>query len=82
MRAWSYQALTEISGLYDVPPDNGAWRERLTAVGLRAEPKPGPTSGPRGDPDDTSFPSERELQDDARDLRMNQMPVRIVRIRI
>ncbi|MFO1495164.1 MAG: HEAT repeat domain-containing protein [Lysobacterales bacterium] len=33
-RAWSYQALTEISGLYDVPADTAVWRERLDAVGL------------------------------------------------
>lgn len=36
-RAWSYQALTEISGLYGLPPDAGVWRERLGAVGLLAE---------------------------------------------
>lgn len=36
-RAWSYQALTEISGMYDVPPDAAIWRRKLGEVGLLAE---------------------------------------------
>jgi hypothetical protein len=33
-RAWSYQALREISGRYDVPEDALAWRRALGEVGL------------------------------------------------
>jgi hypothetical protein len=31
---WAFQALREISGIYDVADDVGAWRARLTDAGL------------------------------------------------
>lgn len=31
---WSFQALREISGIYDLPDEVGAWRARLNDVGL------------------------------------------------
>jgi hypothetical protein len=37
-RHWSYQALKEITNLYDVPADPASWRSRLQAVGLLVEP--------------------------------------------
>lgn len=36
-REYSYQALKEITSLYELPPDPQIWREKLTAVGLLAE---------------------------------------------
>ncbi len=32
--AWAYQALREISGIYDLPEQPAAWRQRLQRVGL------------------------------------------------
>jgi hypothetical protein len=45
--AWSYQALREITGIDDLPPDPVLWRERLQASGLlvrRPSSRPPPVS--------------------------------------
>jgi hypothetical protein len=40
-RDWSYQALKEITNMYDVPADPQSWRARLAGVGLLDPPKRG-----------------------------------------